>query len=121
MDFPSTMASFRSLAAKWPQCRSHIVEDKANGPALIASIRDQISGVIPYDPKASKEARLNAVSPFFEGGNVFIPNPNEYPWVHDYVEEMIGFGSMANDDQVDASSMALMRMSGASEPKIYLL
>ena len=111
MDFPSTVAAITSLSAKWPQAREKCVEDKANGPAVIDTLRKKLSGLIAVNPEGGKEARASAVSPLLEAGNVHLPDPSLASWVHDFVEECAAFPKGANDDQVDAMSQALLRMS----------
>lgn len=89
-----------------------LVEDKANGTAVIDSLKEKIAGIIPINPTESKEARARAVTPDVEAGNVFIPLPAESgnEWVVDYVSEHRDFPSGAHDDQVDGTSQALSRM-----------
>ncbi len=36
MDFVATLAAFDALAVKWPHAMEKLVEDKANGPAVIS-------------------------------------------------------------------------------------
>ena len=114
MDFPATIQAVRTLSAKWPLARAKLVEDKANGPAVIATLKREISGLIPVEPQGSKESRAWAVSPEVESGNVYLPDPSIAPWVHDFVEECAAFPNGANDDQVDAMTQALMRLSKRS-------
>ena len=109
MDFPQTIQAVRQLSYKHPKAYAKIVEDKANGPAIIAELKSEISGLIAYSPKDSKEARLHSVSTEFESGNVFLPDPSLQPWVKDYVEELVSFPSAAQDDQVDSTTQALIR------------
>lgn len=111
MDFPATVQAVRSLSAKWPQARAKLVEDKANGPAVIATLKREISGLIPVEPQGGKESRAWAASPEVEAGNVYIPDPSIASWVHDFVEECAAFPNGANDDQVDAMSQAIIRMN----------
>jgi len=113
MDFPTTKRAVLSLSAKWPTATAKLVEDKANGPAIIADLRGQISGLIPISPKDSKIARAHAVSPSIEAGNVFLPRPEYAPWVHDFVEECSVFPMGAHDDDVDAMTQALDRLVGS--------
>ena len=108
--FTETCNRIRLFAAKWPQALLKLVEDKANGPAVIASLNQIIPGIVPEIPNGSKIARVNAVSPLFEAGNVWIPAPEIYPWVSDYIDELSSFPSAANDDQTDATSQALNRL-----------
>jgi len=113
MDFPTTVQAFRQLAARWPSAGAKLVEDKANGPALIATLGREIPGLIAVEPKeigGDKIARLSAVSGFGEAGNVWFPDVSIAPWIGGFVEELVTFPNAANDDDVDAMSQALMRL-----------
>ena len=110
MDFVTTCQRFRELAAKWPQATLKIVEDKANGTAVINALRRIVPGIVPEEPHGSKQARAWAVSPLVEAGNVHLPVPELAPWVGDLIEEAAGFPNAAHDDQVDAMSQALNRL-----------
>jgi predicted phage terminase large subunit-like protein len=118
MDFPATIAAIESLTAKWPAAHTKLVEDKANGSAVISVLRKKITGLIPVNPEGGKEARAAAVSPSFESGNVFLPDPTLCPWIHDYIEELVSFPQGKNDDQVDSTTQALIRMVNPFEPLI---
>lgn len=118
MDFPTTLQAVRALCAKWPQARTVLVEDKANGPAVISMLKHQIPGLIAVNPEGGKEARAAAVSPEIEAGNVYIPDPSIAPWIGDFVEECAAFPNGANDDQVDAMTQALLRFQ--NEPPILI-
>lgn len=112
MDFPTTVQAVRAFAAKWPQAVAKLVEDKANGPAVISTLKREIAGLIAVEPQGSKEARAHAVSPQIEASNAYLPDPSVAPWVHDFVEECAVFPNGANDDQVDAMTQALLRLGG---------
>ncbi len=108
MDFVKTRAMFEAFAEKWPKVRRKLVEDKANGSAIISALKDKISGIVPITPKESKEARAASVTTLWEAGNVFIPPVDKYPWVRlDFVPEILAFPASVHDDQVDCVSMAL--------------
>jgi predicted phage terminase large subunit-like protein len=111
MDFTSTVNAILTLSAKWPQSRAKLIEDKANGPAVIATLKRKVSGLIPIEPEeiGNKVARAWGVSPDIEAGNVWLPEG--LPWVHDFVEECASFPNGAFDDQVDAMSQALNYLS----------
>ena len=108
MDFPDTLQAVKTLARKYPKAREILIEDKANGPAVISSIQREVSGVIPIKPKESKVARAQSVTPQIESGNVFLPKYAAF--VDDLIEECASFPNSANDDQVDALSQALNRL-----------
>lgn len=115
MDFVEQQRAIEAMSNKWPQAVQKVVEAKANGAAIISSMSSRISGIKPYEPRGSKEARLYAVSPVFESGNVYLPTESpEYPWVRDYENELLSFPNGQYDDQVDATTMALDELIGVS-------
>lgn len=112
LDFPATQQAVKALSAKWPQAHAKLVEDKANGPAIIAQLRSSVPGLIAINPTDSKYARASAVAPFQESGNVYLPDPTLAPWIDDYVVEHTSFPNASHDDQVDCTSQALDRLLG---------
>ena len=96
-----------------------IIEDKANGPAVISALSSEITGIIPYNPRGSKLSRVNAISPQIESGNVYLPLSSTYPWVDDYIYEWSVFPNGKHDDMVDATSQALIRF-GSSGSNIFM-
>lgn len=107
MDFPSTITAIRNVSAKWPRAVGKYVEDKANGPAIIATLSHELEGLIAWPANDSKIARAHAAAPQVRAGNVFLPDPQIAPWVVDFVEEAAVFPNGMNDDQVDAFTQAL--------------
>lgn len=100
MDFPETLRAIRHMADKYPNKHSILVEDKANGSAIISMLKHEIGGIIPITPKESKIARASAISGIVEGGNVYLPEYADY--VGEFVEEFASFPNGAHDDMVDA-------------------
>jgi predicted phage terminase large subunit-like protein len=97
--FAGQLQVFKAFAAKHPYATRHLVEKKANGPAVIASIKSQIGGVIAVEPTGSKYQRADASTPECEAGNVYLL---EGAWNLDFVESLSIFPNGANDDDVDA-------------------
>jgi predicted phage terminase large subunit-like protein len=91
------------------------VEDKANGPAVEQTLRREIPGIVLVNPQGGKISRANAVAPYFEAGNVILP---ESPWVEDYIKELTDFPVGAFDDRVDTTSQALLRFTGKNRPPL---
>lgn len=87
-----------------------LVEDKANGTAVINALSRTVPGMVPVEPDGSKQARAAAVSPFVEAGQVFLPAPEIAPWVGAYIEQHAAFPNGTHDDQVDATTQALNRL-----------
>lgn len=118
MDFVRTRQAIQAMSRKYPQATAKLVENKANGPAVISALRAEIDGIIAIEPRESKQARAHAVSPLFEAGNVLLP---EAPWTGDFVDELTKFPGAAHDDQVDACTQALLylRTSGGGIMEWY--
>lgn len=106
MDMPRTVQALRAMSAKHPNSGAKLVEDKANGPAVIQMLRLEIPGLIAVNPEGGKMSRAAAVSHEVEGGNWYLPHPAITPRVQDFVEECASFPNGAHDDQVDAWSQA---------------
>lgn len=89
-----------------------LVEEKANGAAIIAALKGEIPGLIAVNPQGGKESRASAVAPLFEAGNVWLPHPKMpgYEWVEGFVHELLIFPRGDHEDQVDAMSQALTRL-----------
>ncbi len=116
LDFTSTIAKIQRITVAYPQAARKLIEDKANGPAVISSLRQKLSGIISVTPHDSKEGRAQAVTPLFEAGNVFVPFGAAGD---DYIEELVSFPNGANDDQVDQTTQYLGRyIKPQSAPRI---
>ena len=111
MDFPSTIQAVRSLSAKWPESKGKYIEDKANGSAVIATLKREIPGLIPVEPEGGKLVRALAVSPYVESDNVWLPAARFAPWIHDFIEELANFPNAKYDDQVDAFTQGMIVLS----------
>jgi len=107
MGFVDTCTALKAMLGNYPQTQAVLIEDKANGPAVIDALKHEIANIIPISPKGSKEERLSVVSPQIESGHVYLPDPEENPWIDDYIHELVSFPSAAHDDQTDATSQAL--------------
>jgi predicted phage terminase large subunit-like protein len=109
IDFVGTIKAFEALCKKWPKITMKLVEDKANGPAVISMLRNKIGGIVAVEPEGSKKARAAAVSVLCESGNVYLPHPMLFPWVNSYIEQLAKFPNDVHDDMVDETSQALKR------------
>lgn len=107
MDFPTTLKAVLRMTKKWPHAVKKLIEDKANGPAIIAMLKNKVPGLIPINPRGSKVARASAVSGLIEAGNVYLPHPSIAPWVEDFVQECSLFPRGKYADRVDTMSQAL--------------
>lgn len=113
MGFTDTVAAIKRVSAKWPQATAILIEDKANGPAVISALRSELSGLIPVSPgRDSKLSRAQAITPYVEAGNVHVPTEQSAGWAEGFVDELAAFPTGAHDDQVDAAVYAIARLLG---------
>ncbi len=126
MSFTETAKGVKLLKKKYPHMRNILIEDKANGPAVIDFLKKSVPGIIAVEPDGSKLARAHAVTWVWEALNVFIPHESLFPRVKDWVREITVFPAGKNDDQVDALTQALrylypllgrLKISGAAIAK----
>jgi predicted phage terminase large subunit-like protein len=110
LDFPETLLAVRRLSAQWPDAQTKLVEDKANGPAVVQSLRHEIGGFVEVNPEGGKESRAAAASPQLESGNWYLPHPMLKSWMEGFIAECAAFPNGANDDQVDAWSQGAKRL-----------
>lgn len=102
--FTGALRAVRAMTEKWPRIAAKLIEDKANGPAVMDVLKDEISGIIAIEAVGSKEARASASTPNVEAGNWFLPHPMIAPYVDDFIRELATFPTGAHNDQVDAFS-----------------
>lgn len=110
-DLPKSIGAVHAMTERWPDAHAKLIEDKANGPAVMQTLRGKVSGMIPVQPMGSKESRVYAVQPDIEAGNVYLPHPRLKPWVDGFVTTCAGFPNVAHDDDVDAMTQALIRLN----------
>lgn len=114
LSFTDTCTALARVWHLFPDCYLKLVEDKANGTAVIDSLKKTVPGLVPINPVQHKKARAEAVSPFVRAGNVWLPTSalaamhEEISWdVDAFITEATAFDNAAHDDQVDQASQAL--------------
>ena len=123
MDFPETVREFTRLTNRYPEALRKLVEDKANGCAIIDSLKEKISGIIPVGVEESKPARAAAYAVEVEAGNIYLPNPTIYPekkrMVEEFVEEHSRCPKGKYWDQIDSASQAVKHMSNLTMTDLF--
>jgi predicted phage terminase large subunit-like protein len=115
LNAPNTMREIRKMRSKWPQAKRVLIEESANGPAIIQMLEQEFTGIVPVRAQGSKTVRLHwgvsSVAGFIEDGNVYLPRAHskhsEAGRCHvEIAEELISEGAAfphgAHDDLVDA-------------------
>lgn len=120
MGFAASRQAVKSMAAAWPSVAHKLVEDKANGSAIIDDLRQHVPGLKAIEPEGGKEARANRMAAYVESHNVFLPE--SAPWVEEWIEEFRTFPNGAHDDQVDSASQAInwmaVRLASTFPPEV---
>lgn len=117
LNLTGTIRAIKMLAYKYPKIGPILIEDKANGPAIIHLLRDSLNGIIPVRPDVSKEARVNAVSFAIEAGNVYLPKNRKWTW--EFIDQCAAFPNGKHDDMVDSMSQALSRLIFTRKFKLF--
>jgi predicted phage terminase large subunit-like protein len=107
LSFSGTVDAIRTFAAMFPEKIAVLIEDKANGTAVINTLKGQIGGIIEVQPEGGKVARAYAMQPEHEAGNIFIPDPAVDKAevggdIEVFLSEASSFPGAPNDDEVDA-------------------
>lgn len=104
MGFAESVDAICLLRARWPQVDTVLVEDKANGPAVIETLINTMNGVVPVTPRGSKYERAQSAVPFLRGQPGMVI-PAVMPGVEGGVEAFINqckfFPMGSHDDMVD--------------------
>ena len=109
--FNEAREGVKYMAARWPQAWVKLIEDKANGRAVIESLEAEIGGIQAVEPHGGKYSRAQAVLPSCEGRHVVLPHPTGVSWVSEFIREAKYFPVDKHDDQVDAMTQALARFA----------
>lgn len=110
MDFPTFIQAIRDMSKSWPMARVKLIENKANGIAAEAVLRNEIPGIVLVEPLGGKVSRANAASAYYQAGNVWYPE--RATWVEEVIAEHVAFPTAAHDDDVDAGSQAILYWEG---------
>jgi len=120
LDFPHTIQALKTVKALNPNARTILIEDKANGSAIIQTLQHEPNMyVVPINPQGGKVSRVNAIAAAIESGHVYLPTPEKAPWVVDFIDQFTAFPNGTHDDMIDACSQALSRLiysNGDYEP-----
>ena len=106
MSFTDSVAAIKNLSSKYPKARAKVVEDKANGPAIISYLRKDVPGMVAFNPKGSKEDRALSVAPYFEAGGVYFLEGAA--WAGDLINDLRSFPNGKYKDTVDAVVQAIL-------------
>jgi predicted phage terminase large subunit-like protein len=118
-ELPETLEAVMRLTQRNPDATAKYIEDKANGPAVMQTLRLKLNGIIAILPEqlgGDKIARARSVAPMVEAGQVWLPHPSIASFdVEKFILEVIKFPRGAKDDRVDAMVQLLIMWKARME------
>lgn len=119
VDFVGSVDAVLGMTYKWPTVAAKLIEDKANGPAVVSELSDRVSGLVEWPVEGSKEARAFAATARVRSGNWYLPHPQleGAGWVPAFIRELAVFPAAGEpNDQVDAFSQVDNYLLGMAVP-----
>lgn len=110
MDFVKTCNAVIAMKKRWPETGHILIEDAANGPAVISALKRKVPGIVAMPNPDGVLARVHAVSPDIESGCAHLPLPEYAPWREDFISQWAVYPNAAHDDIVSAGSQGLYKM-----------
>lgn len=121
MDFPTTVEAIKEMCDRWPEAKTKLIEESANGHAIIQTLQHKIPGIRPVSTQGRSKVvrvsmalpRLHAVADLIKWGQVWIPS--WVSWKRAFLDECAAFGpAAAHDDVIDAMSQSLIVLQPGS-------
>lgn len=114
MGFVSALNNIKKMHSKYPRS-TIVIENTANGSALIETLKMTTPNVIGVNPKGSKVSRILNIAPSFEAGQIIFPHRDIKLEVENVIEELVTFPDAKHDDFCDSLSQGVLRLraSGA--------
>jgi predicted phage terminase large subunit-like protein len=112
LDVDGTVKEIKNQKQMYPQVTAVLVEDKANGPAVVNALKRDVSGVIEIEPEGGKVSRVFAVAPEWQAGDWYVDR--NAMWTEPFVQQITMFPTAAHDDMVDMMSQAGIYLSANS-------
>jgi predicted phage terminase large subunit-like protein len=116
LDIAATEAAILRKREQW-RAMSTLVEGKANGPAIIQRLKNQIPGVIEIEPEGSKIARMFAAAPEWQAGDWYVDR--NAAWAEPFVQQIIMFPTASHDDMADAMTQAAIWLQKNSGVEVW--
>lgn len=114
---PETIEAFEVLSgvAPWKWARLKLTENKADGKAIVATLKAVIPGMDEFKlAGGAKPVRYRGVQPYWRAGNIWLPPVSMCidpltgeNWLDDFRTEHADAPGGVHDDQIDTSTMAI--------------
>lgn len=112
LGFSGTLKAVELVLARFPEANAILIEEKANGAALIELMRKKFPNVIALVPKTSKLARAHAANVYYQARSVF--HLEGAAWLGRKETSLKHFPKGRRNDDVDTTSQALLWLAEQS-------
>lgn len=119
-EIDETMDAIERFSAKWPLALEKIIEDKADGKAIVRLLKARVEGLTLHNPgTGDKAARLRSTIPLWTAGNVWfpeeLPSASRDNTIDGLLTEVTEVPRAQFDDQADATSQYLNKTIAAGQ------
>ena len=104
LDAAATEIEIRRQHDLYNYVRAILIEDAANGSAVIERLKRNVPAVVAIKPQGGKLARLHAVVPEWQARDWYVSR--NAAWTQPFIEQLIMFPNGRNDDMVDMMTQA---------------
>lgn len=116
-DFAGSCSAMTTMREQYPLSSETIIEDKANGSAIISEFRDIITGITAVPSHGTENTRIkaNVVSKAQSTGNVILPHPHlpGMGWVKDFIDEYAAYPNAKHDDRVSSGCQGICHLKSS--------
>ena len=108
MNYIEQCDNIRKMRAHFPKVSYILIEEAANGYAVIKQLSSEMTGITAIKPEGGKESRAVAASA--DQTHTFLPDPQKDPRVQPLIDNFAHFageGTVEHDDDIDAYSQAM--------------
>lgn len=116
LDAAATEAEIRRQRELYGPVNAVLIEDRANGPAVVQRLKINVPGVVEINPAGGKIARMFAAAPEWQAGDWYVDR--NAAWTEPFLEQITSFPNSAHDDMADAMSQAACWLLQARMPSV---
>lgn len=109
LDVAATVAEIRKQYYIHQYVWAVLVEDAANGQAVVQLLQTSLSNVVAVPPQGGKASRMHAAAVGWQAGDWYVER--NAAWADGFIEQLLMFPNARHDDQVDAMSQAAVWLS----------
>lgn len=104
LDAAATEAEIRHQREQHAPINAVLIEDRANGSAVIQRLKANVTGVIEIEPQGGKIARMYAAAPEWQAQDWYVER--NAAWTEPFIQQVTMFPTARHDDMADMMSQA---------------